>query len=118
MNTYCAFCAIRPTLRKLRAEDMFETWVSDDCPVTLTTLNLVFPDTYSNPDIYICLLLLRRMILRAPTLWLLQKRRTPVRACHIVIPPFVTGRDEHETAEDICSRHLSFIATDSVTLVS
>lgn len=26
----CLFCAnIRPTLRKLRAEDMFETWVSD-----------------------------------------------------------------------------------------
>lgn len=29
-NIECIFCAIRPTLRKLRAEDMFETWVSDE----------------------------------------------------------------------------------------
>lgn len=30
-GTFHVFCADRPTLRKLRAEDMFETWVSDDC---------------------------------------------------------------------------------------
>lgn len=28
----CLFWLISPTLRKLRAEDMFETWVSDDPP--------------------------------------------------------------------------------------
>uniref|UniRef100_A0A8C9WVH6 Calsequestrin n=1 Tax=Sander lucioperca TaxID=283035 RepID=A0A8C9WVH6_SANLU len=39
----------RPTLRKLRAEDMFETWVSVIVwlRTTLPTLYLIFPDTYN-----------------------------------------------------------------------
>ena len=28
LEAECVSCVVRPTLRKLRAEDMFETWVS------------------------------------------------------------------------------------------
>ncbi|KAM7380439.1 hypothetical protein PAMP_003734 [Pampus punctatissimus] len=43
----------RPTLRKLRAEDMFETWVSENhlaAKATLTTFNFVFSDISSQED--------------------------------------------------------------------